>query len=637
VPAIVREAIEAHRYSDVLVFLAGAADIRRVGDQLRRAGALPSDVDVRSLFGALSADEQDLALRPSPAGRRRVVLATDIAETSLTVDGVRVVVDSGEVRTPRYDLRSGLTRLHTGPNSRASAEQRAGRAGRLGAGVAYRLWSPAEHATRTAFAAPEITTVDLAGVALELAVWGAAPDDLRFLDPPPRVAFDAARALLTELGALDGDGRVTDVGRAMVVLPVHPRLARMIVAASNGPAGSTACALAALLEERDVLRGRPDDLPSDINERVRLIRDPEAHHPDADAAAVRLVRRRARELERRASVPRNPVDLSATGPALALAYPDRVAQARGGGRFQLRHGERAWLPTGDALTGESFLVVAALGERAGRDRPEGDLRIHLAAALDVEDVEAIGGASIEDRSTLVWDRQRDDLRRRTERRLGALVLTAKDGPAARGDDTVAALLAHVRVAGLDVLRWTPAASALRARVAFARDTLGGSWPDLSDDALLATLDEWLAPYLIGATRRADLERIDVAARLRDRVGHHRLVDLDRLAPTHLVLATGRTLPVDYAQPVPRVASRVQDFYGTTGPLAVADGRVPVVVELRSPADRPVQVTADLAGFWRGSWSEVRKDLAGRYPKHAWPAEPSVADAQRPARPRRPKN
>ena len=605
---------------DVLVFLPGAADIRRVESAL----TLPVDVDVRPLFGALPAPAQDAALAPSPPGRRRVVLATDIAETSLTVEGVRVVVDSGESRTPRFDARSGLTKLHTGPISRASAEQRAGRAGRTGPGVAYRLWSKLEHAARRPYAEPEIASVDLAGLALELAVWGAEPAQLSFLDPPPARALEEARSLLTMLGAVDAGGRPTPLGRAMADLPVHPRLARMVSAAAGDGLGWTACLLAALLEDRDVLRGRPDDLPTDVAERVALIADRSGRHPHADAGAVRNAARRAAELARRAGVRQSTVDPTRCGAVLGLAYPDRLAQARTGARFRLRNGAGAWVPAHDPLAGEAFLAVAEID--AGR----GDGRIRLAAGLDAADMEAAAGGA-EESVTVSWDPARDDLRARVERRLGSLVLATAEGPAPAGEATARALVARVRATRLSALRWTDKARALQARAAFARRTLGGDWPDLSDAALVGSLDDWLAPLLAGATGRAGIEAVDVAGSLRRQLGHlsH---ELDRVAPTHLTVAGGRQVTVDYGGPQPTMAVRVQDLFGTAVHPTVAGGKIPVVLQLLSPAGRPVQVTADLPGFWAGTWAEVRREMAGRYPKHPWPADPLAA--QPPARRRR---
>lgn len=626
--AAVHQALR-HDEGDVLVFLAGAADIRRVASLLER-DVRDGDVDVRPLFGALPLAEQDLALAPSPAGRRRVVLATDIAETSLTVEGVRVVIDTGQVRTPRYDPRSGLTRLATGATSRASAEQRAGRAGRTEPGVAYRLWSRMEHATRRPHAEPEIATVDLAGFALELAVWGTTADELMFLDPPPRTALDQARRLLVDLGALDETGRVTDLGRKMAELPVHPRLARMVVTGTELGVGTVACAIAALLEERDVLRGHPDELPTDLTVRLRLLDGSLRHHSHLDGSALRLVRRRAAELARRAGIGRDEhgaADLA--GAVLALAYPDRIAQARGNGRFRMRDRAGAWLPEGDALFGQPFLVIAEVAAKTKGARGRADHRILLAAALDEADLEVVAGEAIERTSILEWDTVRDDLRLRTERRLGNLVLAATDAPAEPGEATVAALVDRVRATHLGILGWSDASRALQTRLGYARRAFGDEWPDVSDDALLAALDDWLMPRLDGVTGRSGLQRLDVGSLLRDLVGHHLVHRLDAVVPKHFTLANGRRVPVDYTGEQPVISVGAQDLYGTTTHPSVADGKIPLVVEVLSPADRPVQITADLPGFWAGSWAEVRKDMAGRYPKHDWPLDPATA-SPRPA-------
>ncbi|MDP8937907.1 MAG: ATP-dependent helicase HrpB, partial [Actinomycetota bacterium] len=607
---------------DVLVFLPGAADIRRVESALARR--VPPGTDLRPLFGALPATAQDAALDPSPPGRRRVVLATDIAETSLTVEGVRVVVDAGQARRPRYDARSGLTRLHTGPASRASADQRAGRAGRTGPGVAYRLWSKIEHAARRPFPDPEMASVDLAGLALEVALWGSDPAALPFLDRPPARALDEAGDLLAQLGALDADGRPTPEGRAMAELPLHPRLARMVTGGAALGLGTLACALAALLEDRDVLRGAPDEVPVDVAERVRLILERSATHPRADRSALGGARRRTAELARRAGLTMGPepVDLAHCGLALALAYPDRVAQARGGGRFRLRSGGGAWVPTADPLAGEPFLVVAEL------DADRRDSRIRLAAALDPGDVEVAAGTAVEEFATLAWDAGRDDLRATVERRVGGLVLGRDEGPAEPGPATTRALLERARATRLGVLRWTDDARALQRRAAFARRVLGDAWPDLSDAALVESAGHWLAPLLARATGRADLEAVDVARALRMALGPVRSAELDRVAPRWLAVGDGRRVTIDYAPDQPSAAVRVQDLFGTTVHPTVAGGRVPVVLHLLSPAGRPVQVTADLPGFWAGSWGEVRREMAGRYPKHAWPLDPATAPGGR---------
>ncbi|HET9772902.1 MAG TPA: ATP-dependent helicase C-terminal domain-containing protein, partial [Acidimicrobiia bacterium] len=405
-------------------------------------------------------------------------------------------------------------------------------------------------------------------------------------------------------------------------LPLHPRLARMVVGAAAAGRGGTAAALAALLEERDVLRGRPDEIDTDVAVRLWLVVDRDIRHPQADGAAVSAARRRAGELARRAGTgPPGPDDALDPGPVLALAYPDRIAQGRGNGRFRLRGGGGGWLAAGEPLSGEAFLVVADL-EAAGRSSGAAgkDSRIRLASALDADDVEAVGvatGATIERTATLSWDPARDDLRARVERRLDNLVLGETEGPAEPGPATVAALLARVRSTRLGALRWTPAARALQARVSFARRT--GEWPDLSDDGLLGRLEEWLGPLLADATGRADLESVDLTTVLRRMLGP-RVADLDRAAPATITFAAGRQVPVDYGDGQPAAALRVQDAFGTTTHPTVCG--VPVVLARLSPAGRPIQVTADLPGFWKGSWSDVRKDMAGRYPRHSWPPDPA---------------
>lgn len=612
VPAVQRALREGE--ADVLVFLPGAGDIRRVESLLADGGDLPEGVDVRPLFGALPVAEQDAALAPSPPGRRRVVLSTDIAETSLTVEGVRTVVDAGQVRTPRYDPRTGLTRLQTGPHSKASADQRSGRAGRTAPGVAYRLWSKMEQAARRPYAEPEIAVVDLAGFALELAVWGAEIDELSFLDPPPVRSLDEGRALLRMLGALDDGGRPTPEGRAMAELPLHPRLARMM----TGARGWTACVLAALLEDRDVLRGRPDDVPVDVVERARLLDDRGARHPAMDGGAVASARRRAQELARRVGLEPGRVDGRECGRVLALAYPDRIAQGRGGARFRLRNGTGAWVPKGDPLAGEAFLVVAEL------DADRRDSRVRMAAALDPADVEAAAGVAAERVASVGWDSPGGELRSTVTHRIDGLVLGTVTAAAPAGAEATASLIDEVRASRLEALRWSDEARSLQQRVAFLRRVLGEAWPDLSDHALLSDLDEWLAPLVATATRRKDLRSVDMAKVLRRRLGHERAGEVDRLAPVSWTAPSGRRMAIDYVADQPVVRVRVQDLFGLKSHPPIAGGKVPLVLHLLSPADRPVQVTADLPGFWAGSYAAVRKDMAGRYPRHPWPEDPARA-------------
>lgn len=607
----------ADEHGDVLVFLPGIGEIERTRRALEEV--VGPDVDLRPLAGALSTDDQDLALAPSPIGRRRVVLSTDIAETSLTVDGIRVVVDSGLARRPRFDVRTGMTRLTTVTTSRSSAEQRAGRAGRTEPGVCYRLWSKIEHGTRSAHPAPEIDEADLSGLVLEVAAWGSSIERLRFPSPPPAKAVRAAEDLLRSLGALDEEG-VTPIGRRMLDVPVHPRLARMLVAEPS----ALGCVIAAILDDRDVFRGRPDDLPADLGPRIRAVT---GRGPDdrADRGAVRRLRDRARDLARRLGVPFDVdlVDGDRAGAVLLHAFPDRLAHRRRPGQFQLRSGGGAWVPDTDPLAHEEFVVAADLDGR--RDRS----RIRLAAALDADEIADELADEVDERTRLDWDQDRDDLVEWVERRLGSIRLGATMRRPASGPDTVAALLDRVRATKLAVLGWSGAAVQLRRRVEYLNRTIGEPWPDWSVTTLVDTLDEWLAPYLDMATGRSDLDRLDLTIVLRSQLPWPQGADIDRLAPERLDLPTGRSVPIDYPtdtdeQPSARV--RVQDLFGTTVHPTV--GGRPLVLHLLSPADRPIQVTSDLPGFWSGSWTAVRKELAGRYPKHQWPTDPSTAPPRR---------
>lgn len=588
---------------DMLVFLPGMGEIRRVERLLQGAPA-----EVHILHGSLPTDEQDAALRPSM--RRKVVLATDIAETSLTVEGVRLVVDSGLARMPRFDASHGMTRLRTVPISKASADQRAGRAGRTEPGVAVRLWSRMEHAARRPHIDPEIAEVDLSGFLLELAAWGVTdPSRLAFLDAPPRRSVDEARSLLVRLGAVEDDGRLTPLGEAMTHLPLHPRLARM-VADAGGDAG-LACVLAALVDERDPLRGHPDDIPVDLALRVGMVLGT-ANHPDTDERAVRRVARTADDIARRAGVVIDSVDPDRTGRVLALAYPDRLAIRRGSpGRFQLRTGTTAWIHPSDPLAPEGFLVAADLD---GRRK---DARIRLAAAIDADDVADRFAHEVETSERLEWDGDR--LVVRSERRLGGLVLDTRQRPPDPGTDTTDAILDRVRREGVGSLPWTPTARRLVERVRFLHEGAPEDWPDWSDEGLLATLDLWLVPRLGAEAGMAAVARVDLTAALKTLLDHRRLTALDRHAPDRIDVPSGRAVPVDYSTGVPSIEVRVQEMFGTA--VTPTIGGNPVRLVLLSPADRPVQVTDDLSGFWKGTWHDVRKDMAGRYPKHDWPDDP----------------
>ena len=605
---------------DVLVFLPGIGEIRRVEQFLTdRVGA---DVDLRLLAGALSLAEQDLALLPSPIGRRRVVLSTDIAESSLTVSGVRIVVDAGLARVPRHDLGSGMTRLTTVSTSRASADQRAGRAGRTEPGVAYRLWSKLEHATRRAHLEAEITQVDLAGVALELAAWGTAPSDLRFIDQPPARAMQQAHELLQRLGALDAGGRLTSTGRAMLALPLHPRLARMVVASPDTDKG-LACLIAAILDERDVLRGRSDELPADLALRVRVVCGHD-HHERADHRDVARIRDRGVDIARRSGVHVDFDEIAAehTGSTIALAFPDRVAvRRRQPGQFQMRTGTGAWVAATDSLANDQFIVAAEL------DGNRSSARVRIGAGIEAAELIASLGEDVERQQVLTWDKQRDDLMSYATVRLGSMLLDEQFRPPLPGDETVVALLERVRATRLGVLNWSNGVQQLRQRLAFAALHLGDDWPAVDDKTLLGTLTDWLAPFLQRATNRSDLAAIDLEMVLTTMLSWDQQSQLTTLLPPTLLTAAGRTVEIDYQRDNPTVSVRVQDMFGTLTHPMIADD-IPLTIELLSPADRPIQITNDLPGFWSGSWVMVRKELAGRYPKHQWPLDPSTAAPKR---------
>ncbi len=611
VAAVVRTALQAEP-GDLLVFLPGMGEMRRVERLLLDDGV---DADVRLLHGSLPTADQDAAINPS--GRRRVVLSTDIAESSLTVEGIRVVIDSGLARKPRFDARTGMTRLRTVGISRASADQRAGRAGRVEPGVAYRLWSKLEHGGRPRHITPEIAEVDLAGFALELAAWGTNVADLSFIDAPPQRTLDEATRLLRSLGALDEYGGLTITGGLMATLPLHPRLSRMVVDAGSDAA--LACVVAALLEDRDPIRGHPNEVPVDLNERVRLVADRERHHRMANGAAVARIRDTAFDLARRAAVEWGPIDFDNTGNVLALAYPDRLALRRGSpGRFQLRTGTTAWMSDRDSLATEQFLVVSDI------DGKRKDARIRLAAAIDVEHVSTAFAHEVDVRTQLVWEGDR--LVARTEERLGGLVLRSRDRRPDPGVATSEVLQRRLRDRSLRDLHWTEAVRTLQTRVTHLHRKLGAPWPDWSDEALAGSLTDWLAGPLAAATGLDVLEAVDLRQALLATLGHEQIRELDRLAPTHVTVPSGRRIAVDYAPEAPTISVRVQEMYGTDRTPAIAGE--PVRLELLSPARRPIQVTQDLAGFWRGSWREVRKEMAGRYPKHDWPEDPATARPSR---------
>jgi len=612
----VQWALETEPEGDVLVFLPGMAEIRRTQEQLR---GLDPRIEVHPLHGSLPLDEQDRAVAPAPMGMRKVVLSTDIAESSLTVEGVTAVVDSGLARAPRFDPGNGLTRLTTVSVSRASADQRAGRAGRTRPGIAVRLWSKIEHGTRAAYGAAEITKVDLAQLRLELAAWGITdPSTLLMLDDVPTQAWKEAGQVLHMLGAIDASDSITERGRRLGELPLHPRLAAIVVTGVERGLGAMGSALAALIDERDVLRGRPAEVPVDLGIRLDLLTDRNRRHALASGRSLQLVRARANDLARRIGCSDDGYDRDRLGLLVAAGFPDRVAQRRGNGRgrFRLRNGAGVRLPDSDQLAGEEYLVAIDL------DGKRKDARVRLGAAVDVTDLLETAGFDAEVTERTLWDRDRKDVVTRVDRHLGSLDLGSTSRRPVPSELVVEILLDQVRRTRLKALSWTDASRALQARVEYARSRQPeAGWPDLSDKALVASLEEWLGPLLITATGRSDLEVVSVAVALDMLLGRERRQELEQALPATFVLPAGRKLRIDYDAEPPTIKSRAQDFYGVKKHPTVLNGDQPLSVELLSPAGRPIQRTADLPGFWDGSWAEVRKDMAGRYPKHDWPVDP----------------
>jgi ATP-dependent helicase HrpB len=615
----VRQAL-AEETGSVLVFLPGEREIRRVQGLL---GPSP-EVDILPLYGALPVAEQDRAIQPAADGRRKVVLSTAIAETSLTIEGVRVVIDAGQARRARFDPGSGMSRLVTTRVTRAEADQRRGRAGRREPGVCYRLWSEAEDRALIPFPAPEICEADLSSLALDLAAWGAAEGDLAWLDPPPAGALAQARDLLTHLGALDRHGSLTAHGQKMAALPLHPRLAHMILRAEDLGLGAEACDLAALLSERDILRAARD---ADMRQRLRGLAQGKGDH--LHPGAVARVRQLAKDWKQRLGLGRTGGgSVEDCGLLLALAYPDRVAARRASGSYVLSGGRGAVLPQGDELVRYDLLAVADI-DGAGANG-----RIYRAAPLSLADLESLYGDQIETRDVVVWSSRDDAVLARRQQRFGALVL--KDDPLPKVDPARMAegLVEGIRQTGLHVLPWDKASQQFRARIGFLRANGDLDWPDLSDQALLDRLEDWLAPYLSGYSRLSQLKKVPLLEALQALLPWPQGQKLDELAPTHFKIPTGDRIPLDYSnEDVPVLAVRLQQMFGTSVHPAIAGGAVPLVVHLLSPAHRPVQITRDLPGFWTSSYPAVKADLKGRYPKHPWPDDPRSAPPTNRVKPR----
>jgi ATP-dependent helicase HrpB len=607
----IREALVAHP-GDVLAFLPGWGEIRRTAERLGGLDAL-----VLPLHGELPPAEQDRALTPAPDGQRKVVLATSIAETSLTVPGVRIVVDGGYRRAPRLDAASGLSRLVTLRIGKAAAEQRAGRAGRTAPGVAIRLWTEALHRGLPQADRPEILEAELSGLALDCAAWGSEPGALAFLDAPPVGTLAAARGLLKDLDALDEAGRITEMGRRMARMGTHPRLARMMLAAEGSAEKALAAELAALLEERDPLRGR--EAPADIGLRLDLLAG--GDHAAADRGAVQRIRRAASLHRRRLGIGNGVAAEGDAGALLAAGFPDRIAARRGAmdGAFRLASGQGARITGVDPLAKAPLLAVADL-EIAGTEA-----RIRMAAPLDRAVLEARFPERLRREEGAAFDARTGAVLARRRLCFGPLVLEESPLPQADPAAMAAALTEAVASRGLRDLPWNEAARQTRARIGWMRQVEGDAWPDCSDEMLIASAQEWLAPHLSGLTRLQELGALDLSQILLGLLPWEARRSLDQALPARLALPAGRSAAIDYAREVPTLEARAQHLFGLPGLPLLASGRVPLQVALLSPAGRPIAITGDLAAFWAGSWAEVRKEMRGRYPKHAWPENPASTE------------
>ena len=639
-PRVVQTVLDAisDESGSLLVFLPGQAEIRRVNQQLADALGSRSDILLCPLHGELDLAAQRAAIEPAPAGLRKVVLATNIAETSLTIDGVRVVIDAGLARVPRFDPGSGMTRLDTQRISRASATQRAGRAGRLEPGVCYRLWSEDQHAQLAAYGSAEILQADLAGVALQLARWGVTPEQLIWLDAPPSASYAQARQLLERLGALRGQ-TLTPHGEAMAELPAHPRIAHLLIRGHDLGLADMACNVAALLGERDILRGAG----ADVHSRLALLSG-ESRAARGGQGGVQRARQLARQyrgyLRGKATQPvPDPDHPRWLGALLALAYPDRIAQQRkpGGAEYRLANGRAALFNEVDGLMKQPWLVIADLGSRQGQ-REE---RIYLAAEFDPALLDGVLSEQVSVVDQLDWDEREGVLRAERQRKVGELVLSREPLTGLDEAARTQALINLVRRKGLELLPWTPELRQWQARVALLRQldlqaqAQGQSeWPDVSDAALLAGLEEWLAPYLGRVSRLSHFASLDLSSIVHNLLKWPLPQRLDELAPHHIKVPSGSSVRLDYSEHPPILAVRLQELFGLADTPRIAGGRQVVKLHLLSPARRPVQVTQDLANFWRSTYAEVKKDLKGRYPKHYWPDDPLVAEATARIKPRK---
>lgn len=619
--AIARALREESR-GDVLVFLPGQREIRRTAEFCREK-ELPNEIVVCELYGDATPDRQREALRPARKGMRKVILSSSIAETSLTIEGVRIVIDAGLSRLPRFDPRRGMAGLVTVPVSQASADQRRGRAGRQEPGVCYRLWTEAKHSSLSQYTPPEILSADLAPLALDLARWGAAEaGGLKFLDPPPTAHLQQARSLLVRLKALDDRGGLTEHGKAMSVLPVHPRLAHMLIRARAFGCGATACEVAALLEERDLLRGvREGDV--DLNSRLYILR----HGGAPDITLLERIRSEALRLQRLLDCAHDEACNVSVGLLLALAYPDRIARRRSkeGASYQTAAGTGAILPARSLLDREEFL---AIGEVDGVGR---EVRIGLAASLTSDDIRQGFQDELVDEESVLWDPVQEAVLGRRAVRLKAIAIE-EHASAPRGEVARSCVIQGIRQLGLQVLPWDMSVKDFRRRCEWIRMKglgvgEGGAqypWPDLSDGWLCENLDMWLSPFLGDVLRRSQFGRIDLLAALRSLFTSRQLHEVESLAPAMIAVPTGSRIRLDYSGEIPVLAVKLQELFGESETPCVGNGRIKVLIHLLSPAGRPLAVTQDLPSFWKNGYPEVRREMRGRYPKHPWPEDPFAA-------------
>ncbi len=617
VAAAIRAALSTDPGS-ILAFLPGQGEIERVARLLDDA-KLPPKVEICPLYGALPPERQDAAIRPAPGGHRKVVLATAIAETSLTIEGVRIVIDSGLQRAPRYEPALGLSRLETIRVSRASADQRRGRAGRTEPGIAIRLWDEAQDQGLVAFNRPEILDTDLSSFRLDCAVWGTRPEALKLLDAPPTATLIEAERLLSGLGALDEVGQITLHGRLLQRLPLSPRLGTLVIEGVRAGMGEEAAEIAALVGERGI-GGNETDIAHRLD-RLRREKSPRAQAVRAMATRWAALAREAAKEEGR------PVPASLGG-LCALAFPDRIGKAAGSGQFNLSNGRMAGLDPADALAGEAHIVALDIAGSAARGR------ITLAARVSREEITRLLAHRIRVSDETRFDADAGSLRRRQITQLDALTLESQAMPVQTGEESAVVLARAAAKAGIDRLPWSKAQKQLRDRAGFLRQAEPDRWPDLSAEGLASTAEDWLAPLLYEATSLAAIDAALLGAALDALLPYNLRAELDREAPTHFLAPTGQAHPLRYeGEGAPFLAIRVQELFGLKTHPTIAHGKLPLTLELLSPAHRPIQITRDLPGFWKGSWADVRAEMRGRYPKHPWPENPAEAPPTTRAKPR----